>query len=125
MSKNLRKCMKTMHLYCCTEKKPLRMALLNEMSKHRCFFDACHEIVNNLFLKNINLKNLTPAQKKRMKKSLPVLHKIRKKPKSMAIRRKLVQQSGGWIPFVLPILTTIVGELIGNAIRKKSDTSSA
>lgn len=117
MSKNLRKCMKTMQLYCSTEKKHLRDSILNEMSKHECFFDAIHEIVNNLFLKNINVKSLTPAQKNKMKKMLPVMLKIRKKPKNKAIRRKLVQQSGGFLPVVLPVLATVVGELISNAIR--------
>lgn len=125
MSKNLRKCMKTMHLFCCTQNKKLRKSILDEMSKEECFFEALYEIVNNVFLKNIDFKKLTPAQKRKAKKFLPLLRKIHKHPKSKGIRRKIVKQTGGWISFVLPILTSVVGEIINNAVRKKSNTSSS
>ena len=117
--------MKTMHLYCGTEKKPLKQALLNEMSKHDCFFDAIYEIINNLFLKNLKFKRGSISQRRKIKSFLPVLHKIKKKPKNRVIRRKLVNQTGGFIQFVLPVLTAVVGGLISDAFSKKSDTSTS
>ena len=94
MSKNLRKCMKTMHLYCGTEKKPLKQALLNGMSKHDCFFDAIYEIINNLFLKNLKLKRGSISQRRKIRSFLPVLHKIKKKPENSHSEK--VSESNGW-----------------------------
>lgn len=124
MSKNLRKCKKTMHLFCCAENKKLKKSVLEEMSENECFFDAMYEIVNNIYLKNMKLSKLTPAQKKQAKKLLPILRKIHKRPKKKIIKRKVILQSGGFINFILPILTTIVSELISDAISKKSDSGS-
>ena len=125
MSKNLRKCMKTMHLLCSTQNKKLRKSIIQEMAKHQCFFEAIYEIVNNIHLKNIKLKNLKSLDKKRLKKFLPLLRKIHSCPKNKSIRKKLVVQTGGWLPIVLPVLTTVVGELISHAFSKKGDSGSS
>ena len=125
MSKNLRKCMKTMHIYCCTESKVLKKSLLCEMSKHQCFFDAIFEIVNNIYLKNLSLKSMTIFQKREAKRFASIMNKIHKCPKKKLIRRKLVKQTGGFIQFILPILASVVSSLIQNASSQKGDVSSS
>ena len=113
MSKNLRKCMKTIHLYCCTESKTLKKSILAEMSKHQCFFEALYEVVNNIYLKNINL---SPDQKKEARKFIKLMNKIHKHPKNDISRRKLFNQSGGFWQFALPILLPAVFDLVKNAV---------
>ncbi len=84
------------------------------MSKHDCFFEAIYEIINNIYLENIKL---SPPQKKQMKKYITLLNKIHCHPKHKTIRKKLVVQSGGFIPILLPIVAGVVTDLISNVIR--------
>ena len=125
MSNNLRKCMKTMHFYCCAGNRKVKKTLLEQMAKHECFFEALYEIVNNIHLRNIDLGKLAPAQKLKLKKYVPIMCKIHEHPKSKAIRRKIVIQSGGWLPLILPVVTTAVGELINYAISKARGSGPA
>ena len=125
MSKNLRKCMKNFHLFCCVQNKSLRNSILCELAKDARVFEALYEIVDNIHHKNLDLNGLTQSQKKQLKKFEPIMRKIHCKPKSKVIRKKLVKQTGGWIQFVLPILTSVVSELVTNAVSKKSDTGTA
>ena len=122
MSKNLRKCMRTMHHYCDSNSPKIKKIILKEMSENPCYFDAIHEIINNIYLKNLKIP---PSRRLKMKKFLKFFDDIHRQPKSKAKRRKLVIQSGGFIQFILPILATLVTELISNAISKKNNTSSS
>lgn len=118
--------MKTMHVYCCTDSKTLKKAILSEMSKHQCFFDAINEIVRNIFLRNIDLnKKLTPAQVKRARKFIPLMNKIHRCKNKPLIQKRLVNQTGGFIQFFLPFLIPVVKEVIEYAISKKSDSGAA
>ena len=116
MSKNLRKCMATMHLYCNSDCPKLKRSILSEMSKQDCFFRALFEIINNIHLKNISLDKLKPNEKKKAKKFATIMNKIHNQPRSKVKRRKLVKQTGGFIQFILPVLTSVVSELISNVV---------
>lgn len=113
MSKNLRKCMSTMQLYCSTNSTKLKKSILGEMAKNDCFFKAIYEVVNNILLKNIQL---TSAQQRKVRKYTTLMHKIHQCPKSSTKRRKLVSQTGGFIQAILPRLAQLVGELIANVV---------
>lgn len=121
MSKNLRKCLKTMQLYCCSKSNKLKKSILNDMSKQKCFFDCLFEIVNNIKQQKIKL---TTAQRGKLKKQAKLLYKIHRKPRSHNSRVRLVNQSGGFIQYILPVVAPIVVELIANAISKKNNTNS-
>ena len=108
--------MQKMHLYCDCKSNKGKKLMMKEMCQERGFFDAIFEIVNNIYLENIEL---TPPIKRKLKKHLAVLDKIQKKPKSKVIQRKLVKQSGGFLPYLLPILTPLIVDLIKNAVSKK------
>ncbi len=114
MSKNLRKCMKNMHLVCDANCPKIKKSLLKEMSKNGHYFEALFEIVHNINLKNIKLKT---AEKKKLKKFVRFMMMVLDKPKSKIKRSSLVNQSGGFLPVVLPILGTVLAEILGNAIR--------
>ena len=122
MSKNLRKCMKKMHFFCESDSKHTKTVILNEMCKDECFFDALFEIVKNIQCQCLKI----PTSKRKLLKAkhIKLMDKIYKRPKSKTIRRKLVKQSGGFLPFLLPILTPIIVELIQNAISKKSNSGT-
>lgn len=126
MSLNLRKCMKAMHLFCDAKSKRVKKSILADLSKNDCFFEAIFEIVNNIYLRNVE-KNyqMSSLEKKKLKKFVNIFDKILKHPKNKVKKRKLVIQSGGFLPILLPIITSIVTELLKNAIRQKSDTDSA
>ena len=122
MSKNLRKCMRTMHHFCDADSPRIKKTILKEMSENPCYFDAIHEIINNIYLENLKIP---PSSRKKVKKFLYILDGIHKHPKSKVKRRKLVIQSGGFIQFILPILGTLITDLISDAISKKSNTGSS
>ena len=96
MSKNLRHCMKSMDVNC-TKGKILKKTFLSEISKNDCFFDAMYEVINNIYLKRFDLKNMTPAQKMRLKKFAKLMNEIHTCPKKKKIQRKLVNQTGSFI----------------------------
>ena len=124
MSKNLRRCMKNMHHVCDVKSRKLKNSILEEMSKKKEFFEAIYEIVNNIQAKFLKLDDLPPSELGKLKKHFFLMEQIHKRPKSKIRRKRLVKQSGGFLPIILPILTTVVGELIANVIRQKSDPDS-
>jgi hypothetical protein len=121
MSKNLRQCLKTMHLYCGSKCPKTKKSLLNDMSKNDIFFKAIYEIVNNISKNNIKLNS---HQSKKLVKHVKIMKKILSKPKSKHTRRLLVKQSGGFLPILLPIVGGAIADLLVNVISKKSGISS-
>ena len=113
--------MKKMHIYCDTDCPKLKKSILTEMSQNDCYFNALFEIVHNISKKKLKFK---PNEKRKLKKYVKLMEKIIEKPKSKSKRVSAIKQSGGFFPIILPILGTVVAELIGNAIRKKSDSDS-
>ena len=124
MSKNLRRCMKHMDIYCCTKGKSLKKSFLQQISRNDCFFDAIYEIINNIFLGKLNLSKLTPAQKKSVRRSANLMCKIHKRPKSKAKRKKLSNQTGGLIQLFYPLLAEKVASILRNALSKASYVGS-
>ena len=122
MSKNLRKCMKTMRILCETKSKKIKTSILDEMCKQDCFFDALYEIVNNIYLKHIQFSS---NQKRRLKKHIKLMECIHEHPKNPTKRKKIVKQTVGFLNLILPILLPVVGELISNVIRKKSNADTS
>jgi len=116
--------MKTMHIYCDTKSVKLKKSILEEMSKNVCFFDAIFEIVNNIYLRKLKLK-LSPSERKKFKKYLNVLDKIHQHPKSIVKKKKLIKQSGGFLPLILPLLASVITGIVTNAVSKKSDSDSS
>ena len=114
--------MKNMHLYCDEKDHRLRRSIMEELSKKNCYFEALFEIVDNFRQENWRLP---PSQHRKMKEYIYILDKIYEKPKNKRSRKKLIKQSGGFWPLILPILTSVVTELISDAFSKKSNPDSS
>ncbi len=122
MSKNLRNCLRNMKIVCNTKCARLRKSFLKEMSKKDDFFKALFEIVHNISLKKLKLK---PSDKRKLKHHMKIMNKIIAKPKSKVKRSKIINQSGGFITAILPLVVTAVSELISYAISKKSGSHTS
>lgn len=97
-------------------------SLLKLMSEQDCFFEALYEIVNNIYLRHLKI----PAEKiDQLQGHLKILERIHKRPKSKRERRRIVKQTGGFIGYILPLLTSVITEIVSNALSKKSNTSSS
>lgn len=96
---------------------PKRTAILKEFSDDRVLFDALSEISHNLLKGNIKVNK---NQFKRLKKHTPVLKALDcpKTRKCSAKRRKLIEQSGGFLPFLIPAAAVALGELGGVLLNK-------
>ena len=58
---------------------------------------------------------LQQREKVKLRKYSKVLKKFaEKKKKSKKSRQKLIQQSGGFLPILIPVVTSILSELIRN-----------
>ena len=109
MSNNLRKCLNKMKHYCNTDCKNLKKSMLHEMSSDDKYFNAILEIITNVSLKNIAIP---VKEKNKLKKHIKVFNKIMIKPKNKKIRKKLIKQSGGAWPILIPFAIEAVRELI-------------
>lgn len=89
-----------------------RKKLLQKFSKDRKFFDAVSEICLNVCQGNITLNKKCKCSINKYKKTVA---EIAKKPKSAVKRRKLINQSGGFLPALIPI---IAGEIIFHLLRQ-------
>ena len=124
MSRNLRQCLNCMDIYHSTKNSRMRKNYLKEISKEEKFFEALFEIVNNIYLGKFDLKRMKPAQKKKIRKYANIMDKIHRRPKRKSMRKKIVNQSGGFIQFILPELVTEIIDLIKDASSKKSNVGT-
>jgi len=72
-------------------------------------YNALHEIAVNYNRGNIKLKS---NQKRQISKFKNLLKRLATKPKSKAIKRKLIKQSGGFLPFILPLIANLIPSVI-------------
>ncbi len=84
------------------------------MSKKSCIYDALREIAVNIMNKNI------PLNKIQLRKLGPHAKTIKGLACGVkqASRQKLVQQTGGFLPFLIPIVTSIAGAAVSKLIDK-------
>lgn len=86
----------------------LRTKLLSELSDDN-LFKALNEIAINYFKGNINLNS---KQKRQIKKYNRLLKRLTNKNSNKSIKKRLIKQSGGFLPILLPTLASIVTALI-------------
>ena len=94
------------------EKKRIR--LIKEVKD--CVIDSVGELALNL------LNGYIPFNKNKLFKYQKVLHKIADKKLPVGKRRKILVQSGGFLPLLiepgLALITGIIGEIIGRKLLK-------
>ena len=109
MSKNLSDCFQTLLLVSRIKDDRQRQKVLEIIGCDDKIYKALHELAINLIHGNIPL---TKRQKlhltKEKKKILPLAKKINDKRR----RKRVVRQTGGFLNIVLPVVATLLTELL-------------
>jgi hypothetical protein len=100
-------------------KKPSkkRQAILREFKNDKNLFDALSEISHNAIKGNIKLSEL---QKKKLRKHQRILRALDcpKTRKCATKRKRILEQSGGFLPILIPAAVAALGHLSGALINK-------
>ncbi len=94
-----------------------RNAILKEISGDKVLFDSLSELAHNLLKGNIPLKKPQLQKLKRHNKLLKALD-CPKTRKCLSKRKKLIEQSGGFLPILIPAAAAALGHLSGAIIKK-------
>jgi len=110
VSKNLKHCLSELKMVSTIKNSKARSVILNELSKKSCIYEALREIAVNIISKN------SPILKRLNSKEISKLRMHQKVIKALANgslidkqRSKFVLQSGGFLPLILPIVSTLAG----------------
>ena len=109
MSANLRKCMKELKIAMNYKHKPTREAILKYLSHKKCIYNALREISMNILSKKLKLKRKHIRRLNPHVKTIKALKRGVKTPKE---RKKLVLQSGGFLPWLLPVIASAIPAVI-------------
>lgn len=108
MSKNLKKCMNKLNFLASIKNDTLRKKILKSISDE-CLFKAINEIAKNYNTGNIKIH---PIKRNKMKKFDRLIKKLGNDKIKKSTRRRLMLQSGGFLPILIPALTSILTSLI-------------
>lgn len=112
MSENLQAWLKHLKLISSISNSKKRNAKLKTFADNPSFYEALSEIARNTINMNIPLKN---NQKRKLRKHSKIIKELsQKRKRSKPIRKKLINQSGGFLPILIPTVISILGELIRN-----------
>lgn len=103
MSKNLKKCYQKLKFISQIRNSGLQKKLLKEIS-NECTYQALREIALNFISGNLD--------DKKVKKYSKLLKNLTKKNITKTHKRKLVVQSGGFLQYAIPIIGTVLGEIL-------------
>ena len=103
MSHNLQTCLKELKLVMKINDKRKRLIVLSYLAHKKCIYMALREIAMNIIKQNIPL---TKSQTNRLSPYAKVIKSLSDGAKSKRAKRKLVVQSGGFLPWLIPIIGT-------------------
>ena len=114
VSKSLNKALPVLRIVSKLNKRNKR-SVLNQLGGEKTVFNALHEIAyntlnGNLKLKKNQIRKLRPHRKVLENLCLPSSRKCSKR------RKKLIIQSGGFLPILIPALTSIITALISRNV---------
>ena len=112
MSNKLHKHWQTFQHISSAKTPKLRKTLLQHYSKSDEFCSACREISKNIVRRKLIIKGVKAKQLKKYKK---LISKLAQPNNSKKVKPKLINQSGGWLPIVVPLISgiaSVVGEII-------------
>lgn len=114
MTQNLRKNFKLLELLMTTKNESTRKTMLKDLSKNDKFFRALKEVCRNVLIGNIPMskykkKKLQPHEK--LIKGIVLTKKLTTKK-----RKQMVTQSGGFLPFLLPTVISILSTLFNGKL---------
>lgn len=88
--------------------KKIQRKVLRQLCKEKLFKNCICEIVDNTVKENINFSD---RDKKRINREAKVIRAVQKKKRNF-------EQTGGFLNIVVPLLATVVGELISSKLKK-------
>ena len=106
MSSLLRNYYKQLEFIAKIKNKRVRDGILRQMSDDDKFFNVIREIVENTVKKNIPMKK---KEKRLLKKHKRILLQFIKPSIPSKHKKRLVVQSGGFLPILFPILASFLG----------------
>jgi hypothetical protein len=86
-----------------------RKRVLKEVGGEKHIYNALHEIAYNTLKGNIKLDK---SQSKKLIRHKKLLENLCKNNKCAKKRSKLIVQSGGFLPFLIPALASIISAVI-------------
>jgi hypothetical protein len=98
-----------------------RNMILKELNRDKVLFDALSELAHNHLKGNIPIGyNQTTLNHKKLKRHTKLLRALDcpKSRKCASKRKKLIEQSGGFLPILIPAAAAALGELSGAIIKK-------
>jgi hypothetical protein len=108
MSQNLQHCMNKLKVISLIKNETVRKKVLNDLYDN-CLYKALNEIATNTVNKKVSLNS---KQKQSLKKYKTNIHKLSTFTKSKRKRKNLVVQSGGFLPFIIPAVASILTSLL-------------
>ena len=105
MSENLKKCMADLRLAMSYKDKPTRKAILKFLSHKNCIYEALREISINICNKQIKLKK---DHMRKLNPHVKTIKALKNGVKCKRSRKKLVRQSGGFLPWLLPVIASAI-----------------
>jgi hypothetical protein len=109
-SQNLRKCLRKLELIVSVRDIKLRQKLLEDVSCNNAIFKAIKEILLNTVNSNVPLSK---TQKNKLKKYEKIMRKLACcKYGNKGSKKKLVMQSGGFLPILIPSVIALLTGLL-------------
>jgi hypothetical protein len=111
MSENLKNMFVPLKLLSQIKNKDIRKNATCDFCKNENLYKAIKEIALNIVNKNIPLTNKDKKKLKKYKKDIYLLSKQKFKSKR---KQKVLQQTGGFLPILIPLVATILGQIYEN-----------
>jgi hypothetical protein len=92
----------------------LRKKILSELADD-CIYKALHEIAINTVNKKVPLST---DVKKSLKKYKSHIQELTKRTSNRSKRKRLVVQSGGFLPLLIPAVASVLGSVLSAVIKK-------
>lgn len=108
MSKNLLSTIGHLEVIASIKSTKTRNRVLNDFADNLKVYEAIREIAVNTIKRRVPL---TETQKKKLRRYKKVLLSLAKTKNSKITKKKLVRQSGGFLPLLIPIVSGLISAL--------------
>lgn len=115
MSQNLKKCLEILKVISNIKSLKVRNQVLRDISGNDKIYNALREIALNAMNKNIKFNR---NQKIKLKKQVGLLKRLSQKNNSKKVRQKLIVQTGGILPIIVPAAISLLSTILQHGIRR-------
>jgi len=115
MSSNLQLCMEKLKIISKIRDVRLRKRILSEIADD-CLYKALHEIAINTVNRKVPLSRPAKISLRKYKSHIQSLTRDTNNKKQ---RKRLVVQSGGFLPILIPAVASVLGSVLSAVINKR------